>query len=67
MPPKTGGKGSYGHRHKTQEEIYFVLSGALEFKLDDEVVDVGPVTAVGSRPHDGRARSGTRGPRKPSC
>jgi mannose-6-phosphate isomerase-like protein (cupin superfamily) len=40
MPPKTGGKGSYGHRHKTQEEIYFVISGTLQFKLEDEVVDV---------------------------
>ena len=24
MPQHTGGKGSYGHRHRTQEEIYFV-------------------------------------------
>jgi mannose-6-phosphate isomerase-like protein (cupin superfamily) len=46
MPPETGGKGSYGHRHKTQEEIYLVLSGLLEFKLGDEVVEVGPLTAV---------------------
>jgi mannose-6-phosphate isomerase-like protein (cupin superfamily) len=40
MPPKSGGKGGYGHRHRTQEEIYFVVSGTLQFKLDDEVVDV---------------------------
>jgi mannose-6-phosphate isomerase-like protein (cupin superfamily) len=40
MPPNSGGKGGYGHRHKTQEEIYFVISGTLQFKLDDEVVDV---------------------------
>src|SRR5918992_2206142 len=40
MPAKTGGKGSYGHRHKTQEEIYFVASGTLQFKLEDEVFDV---------------------------
>src|SRR4051812_46672088 len=46
MPADTGGKGSYGHRHKTQEEIYLVLSGRLEFKLGDEVVEVGPFTAV---------------------
>jgi mannose-6-phosphate isomerase-like protein (cupin superfamily) len=46
MPPKTGGKGSYGHSHKTQEEVYFVVSGTLQFKLGDEVVDVGPKTAV---------------------
>lgn len=46
MPEKTGGKGSYGHRHKTQEEIYFVISGSVQFKLDDDVIDVGPGTAV---------------------
>jgi mannose-6-phosphate isomerase-like protein (cupin superfamily) len=46
MPAGTGGKGSYGHRHKTQEEIYFVVSGRLQFKLGDDVVEVGPHTAV---------------------
>jgi mannose-6-phosphate isomerase-like protein (cupin superfamily) len=40
MPPLTGGKGSYGHRHHTQEEVYFVASGTLQFKLEDEVIDV---------------------------
>ncbi len=37
MPQHTGGKGSYGHRHKTQEEIYYVASGKLQFKLGDDV------------------------------
>jgi len=46
MPPQTGGKGSYGHRHKTQEEIYFVASGTLQFKLEDEVLDVPAGTVV---------------------
>lgn len=46
MPPKSGGKGSYGHRHKTQEELYLVLSGTLQFKLEDEVMEVGPMHAV---------------------
>jgi len=46
MPAETGGKGSYGHSHRTQEEVYFVLAGTLQFKLGDEVVDVGPLTAV---------------------
>jgi mannose-6-phosphate isomerase-like protein (cupin superfamily) len=46
MPANTGGKGSYGHRHKTQEEIYFVISGTLQFKLEDEIIDCGPGTAV---------------------
>ena len=51
MPPKSGGKGGYGHRHKTQEEIYYVVSGSLLFKLDDEVVDVPEGTAVRVAPH----------------
>ena len=46
MPPGTGGKGSYGHAHKTQEELYLVLSGTLQFKLDDEIVDVPARSAV---------------------
>jgi mannose-6-phosphate isomerase-like protein (cupin superfamily) len=46
MPQHTGGKGSYGHRHRTQEEVYVVLSGRLEFKLGDDVVELGPGTAV---------------------
>jgi len=46
MPAQTGSKGSYGHRHKTQEEVYFVVDGTLQFKLDDEVIEVGPLTAV---------------------
>src|SRR5256885_734621 len=40
MPPGSGGKGGYGHRHRTQEEVYFVISGTLQFKLEDEIIDV---------------------------
>jgi quercetin dioxygenase-like cupin family protein len=46
MPAKTGSKGSYGHSHKTQEEILLVLSGNVEVKLDDDVVELGPGAAV---------------------
>lgn len=46
MPPGTGGKGSYGHRHKDQEEIYFVVRGTVQFKLGDDIVEVGPHTVV---------------------
>ena len=46
MPAKTGGKGSYGHRHKTQEEIYLIVSGTLQFKLGDDVIDVPAGTVV---------------------
>ena len=50
MPPQTGGKGSYGHRHKTAEEIYFVVSGTLQFKIEDELMDVGEGTVVRMAP-----------------
>jgi mannose-6-phosphate isomerase-like protein (cupin superfamily) len=55
MPQHTGGKGSYGHRHKTQEEIYFVASGTLQFKLGDDVVDVPAGTAVRVPPETWRS------------
>ncbi len=46
MPPGTGGRGSYGHRHPGQEEVYFVISGTVTFKIGDEVFGAGPQTAV---------------------
>jgi mannose-6-phosphate isomerase-like protein (cupin superfamily) len=46
MPPGTGGRGSYGHRHPGQEEVYFVISGVVTFKIDDDVFEAGPQTAV---------------------
>lgn len=46
MPPGAGGRGSYGHRHPGQEETYFVISGAVTFKVGDEVFEAGPQTAV---------------------
>jgi len=51
MPQHTGGKGSYGHRHKEAEEIYFVVEGKLQFKLEDEVVEVEAGSAVLVPPH----------------
>ena len=55
MPAQTGGKGSYGHRHKTQEEIYFVVSGTLQFKLEDEVMQLGAGTVVRVAPQVARS------------
>jgi mannose-6-phosphate isomerase-like protein (cupin superfamily) len=55
MPAQSGGKGAYGHRHKTQEEIYFVISGQLEFKLDDDVIEVGDGSAVRVAPETVRS------------
>ena len=50
MPARTGGKGSYGHRHKTTEEVYFVAAWTLQFKIEDEVMDLGEGTVVRMAP-----------------
>jgi mannose-6-phosphate isomerase-like protein (cupin superfamily) len=36
----------FGHSHDQQEELYVVLSGGGRMKLDDEIVEVGPLDAV---------------------
>jgi uncharacterized cupin superfamily protein len=46
MTPGTGGRGSYGHCHPGQEEVYFVISGTVTFKVGDDVFEAGPQTAV---------------------
>jgi mannose-6-phosphate isomerase-like protein (cupin superfamily) len=46
MPARTGGRGSYGHRHLTQEEIYFVTRGTVTFKVGGDEFEAGPETAV---------------------
>ena len=36
----------FGHNHKSQEEVYIVVSGSMRAKLDDEVVELGPWDAI---------------------
>jgi mannose-6-phosphate isomerase-like protein (cupin superfamily) len=36
----------FGHKHKTQEELYIVLSGSLRAKIEDEVIELKPWDAV---------------------
>lgn len=36
----------WGHTHKTQEEIYILLSGSARMKIGDDVVDMERLTAV---------------------
>jgi mannose-6-phosphate isomerase-like protein (cupin superfamily) len=50
----------FGHKHKTQEEIYIVLSGSLRAKLEDEVVELGPFDAI--RVHKDTMRGFEAGP-----
>jgi mannose-6-phosphate isomerase-like protein (cupin superfamily) len=36
----------WGHKHKTQEEVFVVLSGNLRVKVEDEVKELGPWDAI---------------------
>jgi mannose-6-phosphate isomerase-like protein (cupin superfamily) len=55
MPSQTGGKGSHGHRHRTQEEVYLVTSGTLQFKLEDEVIELSAGHALRVAPEVARS------------
>jgi mannose-6-phosphate isomerase-like protein (cupin superfamily) len=36
----------FGHTHKTQEEVYVLISGGARAKLGDEIVDLRPFDAL---------------------
>lgn len=36
----------FGHNHKTQEEVFIVVSGSMRAKLDDEVLELGQWDAI---------------------
>jgi mannose-6-phosphate isomerase-like protein (cupin superfamily) len=55
MPPDTGGRGFYGHTHKTQEELYFVVEGVLTFKIGDDEFKAPAGTAVRIPPESVRS------------
>jgi mannose-6-phosphate isomerase-like protein (cupin superfamily) len=48
----------FGHSHKTQEEVYLVLSGEGRVKLDDEIVELRQWDAIRIPPGVMRAVSG---------
>jgi mannose-6-phosphate isomerase-like protein (cupin superfamily) len=41
-----GRRSSNGHTHREQEEVYIVLGGSGQVKLDDELVDLRPWDVV---------------------
>jgi len=45
----------FGHRHKEQEEIYVVLSGAGRVKVNDDLIDLGAFDALRVDPDAWRA------------
>ena len=50
----------FGHTHKTQEEVYVLISGNARAKLEDEIVDLKPFDAV--RVHKDTLRAFEAGP-----
>jgi mannose-6-phosphate isomerase-like protein (cupin superfamily) len=43
---KPNSRQAFGHRHEVDEEVYVVLRGSGRMRLDDEVVEVGPLDAI---------------------
>jgi hypothetical protein len=53
VPP--GGDPSRGHSHRSIEEIYFVLSGEITIKLNEDVMTLRPFDAVRIAPSTARS------------
>ena len=50
----------FAHTHKTQEEVYVLISGSARVKLDDQIVDLKPFDAL--RVHKDTVRGFEAGP-----
>lgn len=52
----------FGHRHKVQEEIFVLVNGGARMKLEDEIVELEPWSAVRVAPETMRSlESGPEG------
>lgn len=52
---RPGKRQGFAHRHEAAEEIYVVLSGTGRLKIDDEILEVGPMDAIRVTPKAARA------------
>src|SRR6476469_7983417 len=43
---KPGKRQPFGHRHGEDEEVYVILAGAGNIRLDEEVIEVGPMDTI---------------------
>jgi mannose-6-phosphate isomerase-like protein (cupin superfamily) len=43
---KAGKRQPFAHKHDEAEEIYVVLAGSGRAKLDDQIIDIGPLDAL---------------------
>jgi mannose-6-phosphate isomerase-like protein (cupin superfamily) len=52
---RPGKRSPFTHRHTEAEEVYVVLGGNGRVKLDDELLDVGPLDCIRVAPTTARA------------
>ena len=52
---RPGKRQPFAHRHNKAEEIYVVLAGSGRIKLDDDIVDLGPLDSIRMSPGVARA------------
>jgi mannose-6-phosphate isomerase-like protein (cupin superfamily) len=52
---RAGRRQAFGHRHEAAEEVYVVLSGNGRMKLDDEIIEIGPMDAIRVAPQVARS------------
>jgi quercetin dioxygenase-like cupin family protein len=57
---KPGQREAFAHRHSAAEEIYVVIDGTGQVKLDDEIIELSPLDAVRVSP--GTVRQFQAGP-----
>jgi quercetin dioxygenase-like cupin family protein len=53
-----GYRAPFGHKHNQQEEIYVLVGGSARMKLDGDVIDLQPMSAVRVAPETMRAYEG---------
>lgn len=52
---RPGKRQGFAHKHDRAEEIFVVLSGSGRMKVDDDVLEVGPMDSIRVAPHAVRA------------
>lgn len=52
---RPGKRSPFAHRHERAEEVYVILSGSGQVKLDDQLFDVRPLDAIRVAPEVVRA------------
>jgi mannose-6-phosphate isomerase-like protein (cupin superfamily) len=52
---RPGRRQAFAHRHQDAEEVHVVLSGSGRMKLDDEIIEIGPMDAIRVAPRVTRA------------